>query len=256
MNAITVILFQTFREAVRNRLLYSIFGFVIFLLGLSSFFGSVTIGRRDEVVMDFGLFAISFGAALITVISGTNLLSKEIQRKTIYNVLSKPVERWQFVLGKFLGLWLTVSVLVACMGLVLVGFLGVIEHHFYQRLFAGFLFTMLEAGIVAALTVFFSCGVVTVTLAGLFSFAAYLAGRSIANLAFFFRGAQNAEANPVLSALQWIIPDLASLSIEDAIISGAALNVQMLGAAIIYSISYAAVLIILGILLFERRDFE
>jgi ABC-type transport system involved in multi-copper enzyme maturation permease subunit len=107
---------NTYREAIRNRILYAVVAFGMVLVALSAFFGAVSIGNQADVIKDFGLFSLSFCGAVLTILSGVNLLHNEMAHKTVYNILSKPVSRWQFILGKQLGLALMVSVMVAFMG--------------------------------------------------------------------------------------------------------------------------------------------
>ncbi|MCC6953509.1 MAG: ABC transporter permease subunit, partial [Deltaproteobacteria bacterium] len=96
---ITAIALNTFREAIRNKVLYSGFLFVALLIAGSALFGSVSVGSQIKVIKDFGLFSLSIFGAIVAVAIGVNLLNKELKQKTIYNILSKPVERWQFIVG-------------------------------------------------------------------------------------------------------------------------------------------------------------
>ena len=107
---IYAIALNTFREAVRNKILYSVLAFAVLLVAISALFGSVTIGETQRVIKDFGLFALSFFGAISTIICGVSLLNKELKQKTIHNIISKPVARWEFIVGKYLGLSLTVGV--------------------------------------------------------------------------------------------------------------------------------------------------
>lgn len=162
---------NTYREAIRNKILYSVMLFAVLLVGASAAFGQITIGNQIHVIKTFGLFAVSFFGAVITIVTGVSLLNKEMKQKTIYNILSKPVARWQFLMGKHLGLTATVGSLVSLMGLGLMGFVYLFEGQVDWNLTLGILFSVLEVCVVASIAIFFSSVVVTTTLTGLFTMA-------------------------------------------------------------------------------------
>jgi hypothetical protein len=111
------IILNTFREAVRDRILYAIVFFAVLILLLSTIMDVITIGQRSKIIIDSGLASISIFGTLIAIFVGINLVYKEIDKRTIYTIVSKPVARWQFLLGKYFGLVLTLLVEVAAMAL-------------------------------------------------------------------------------------------------------------------------------------------
>ena len=121
---ILAIAIATFRETLRSKVLYLVMVFMVIIVGVSSLFGAVTIGDQVKVIKDFGLAGISLCSVLFTILSGVSLLHKEIHRKTIYNILSKPVYRYEFLVGKLLGLCATSAILIMCMGVLLAGYLS------------------------------------------------------------------------------------------------------------------------------------
>lgn len=247
---------NTFREAVRNKILYSVLLFALVLVGVSAFFGSVSIGEQNRVIKDFGLFALSFFGAIITILSGVTLLNKELKQKTIYNILSKPVPRWQFILGKHLGLSATVACLTIVMGFALIAFVACFEGHIDWLLFQAIYFVILEVTVIAAIAIFFSSVVVTTTLTGIFTLGFYIAGRSIAYLNFFISNPD--YNNPVLSVviktLYWIVPDLSIFSVEDQLVYGVAATPAQFGFALLYAVSYSAIVLFFAALIFEKRE--
>ena len=253
---VLAIALNTFREAVRNKILYSAVLFAIVLVGVSAFFGSVTIGSQVEVIKDFGLFSISFFGSMLAIISGVSLLNKELKHKTIYNILSKPVERWQFIVGKHLGLALTVSLLVTLMGVLLSLFLLFFEGKIDLLLFQGIGFTVLEVFVISSVTIFFSSVVITTTLTGLFTLAAYIVGRSINALNYYV---SNEEiSTPVIlkivNILDIILPDLSVFNVADTVVQGISVTSSQVGHAIIYCISYSMIMLCLSALIFSRRE--
>lgn len=247
---------NTFREAIRNKILYSVVLFAAIVVGISAFFGSVSIGSQEKVIKDFGLFSLSFFGALLAILSGVSLLNKELKQKTIYNIMSKPVQRWQFILGKHLGLMMTVHVLVALMSIALVGFLGLLEGRIDWLLFQAVGFVLLEVCIISAVTMFFSSLVVTTTLTGLFTLGTYLAGRSIGSLSYFMdgRGGYHPALSGLVKVLNCILPDLSLFNINDAVVYGNQVSLAHFGYAAVYSLSYSTIALLLAALIFSRRE--
>jgi ABC-type transport system involved in multi-copper enzyme maturation permease subunit len=253
---VLAIAINTFREAIRNKILYSIILFACVVVGVSSLLGSITIGSRLNVVKDFGLFALSISGALITIISGVSLLNKELKQKTIYNILSKPVARWHFVLGKQLGLTMTVCLMVALMGIGLMAFVATIEGKIDWLLLEAIFFVMLEVTIISSITIFFSSVVITTTLSGLFTLAFYVCGRSIGYFNFFFSGQEKYSegVKNTIRALDTILPDLSLFNVSNLIVYGQSVGIDHALKAIAYSFSYSAILLLFASFIFNKRE--
>jgi len=253
---VAAIALNTYREAIRNKILYSVILFAITIVAISALFGSVTIGDQVVLLKDFGLFALSFFGALVTIICGVSLLNKEIKQKTIYNILSKPVERWQFIIGKYLGLTMTSATLVGLMGFALFVFIALFEESFDFLLLGGVAFVLMEVSLIAAVTIFFSSVVITTTLSGLFTLGAYIAGRSIAYLAYYF--SEGEGYNPALAgltkALQVVLPDLSLYNFSDALVYGEPVAAQAYLLGFGYCIGYSVVLLVLAQMIFNKRE--
>lgn len=246
---------NTAREALRNKVLYSILAFAAVVVVVAALFGSASIGDQTKFVKDFSLAAISLFGVVIAVTLGVNMLAKELGRRTILNILSKPVARWEFVTGKFLGLAATVALVVFCMSGALIGILGVLEGRPDPALFAAAAAIVLELTIVVAVALFFSSIVVTPTLAGLFTIAAFVAGRSAGYLGYF-RGEDWAPAvRAISSVLYWTLPHLNRLDLADQVAYGEPVSLGYLGLAAIYALAYSLVLLVVTTALFERREF-
>lgn len=248
--------FNTAREAIRNRLLYSIIFFAVLMVAVSALFGSASIGDQMKFVKDFSLASISLFGVVIAVVLGVNLLHQELTRKTILNILSKPVARWQFVLGKYLGLLLTLVLIVSAMSAALVLFLAVLEGHFDWGLILASAATLLELVIVIAIAIFFSSLVVTPTLAGLFTIAFFLAGRSSGYLSYFQSGEYSASTEALTRGLSWILPRLDLFLIGDRVVYGDSIEPSYLLFLTAYALAYAALLLLLAVGLFARREFK
>lgn len=247
---------NTFREALRNKILYSVVFFALLLIGVSAFFGAVSIGQQEQVIKDFGLFSLSFFGAIITILSGVSLLNKEIRQKTVYNILSKPIRRWEFILGKYFGLAFTVCVLVVLMGVGLVVFAACFERRVDWLLFQGIFFVCLEVMVMAAVTMFFSSIAVTITLTGVFTLGTYIAGRSIGYLVQFMH--QGEGLSPVLvhivNVFDWILPDLSVFNVADGIVYGVPVGGFHALYALVYCVSYSSVALVLAMIIFSQRE--
>ena len=256
MRVIAAIAINTFREAIRNKILYSVLLFMALLLGAAAFFGSVTIGNQAQVIKDCGLFGLSFFGAVLTMIIGVSLLHKELKQKTIYNILSKQVSRTQFLVGKHLGLTLTVSMLVAAMGLGLFLFSAAFEGRFDWLLFQGILLTIFEVAVLSSVVIFFSSMAVTTTLPGVLTLGTYIAGHSIEYLKFFTADGSPGSSNRLISLLSWILPDLGTFNANALIVYGDALAPGHAAYALVYCVAYSLVALTLAGFVFERRELQ
>ena len=257
ITSITAIALNTFRESVRNKILYSVLLFAILLVAISALFGSVTLGDKVRVVKDFGLFSVSFFGAIITMINGVTLLNKELKQKTVFNILSKPVSRTEFVCGKYFGLVLTGLTLVTLMGVSVMIFVAFLEGKVDFLLLQAIFFTYLEVFIIASTVMFFSSIVVTTTLTGLFTFATYIAGKSISYLSYFLKESNesyNQTLAVIIKIFDTVLPDLSSLNIINSIVYGQSTTLTHAINATTYSLLYSTTLLILSILIFRKRD--
>ena len=246
---------NTAREALRNKVLYSIIAFAALVVGVAALFGSVSIGNQMKFVKDFSLAAISLFGVVIAVTLGVSMLSKELGRRTILNILSKPVARWQFILGKFAGLTTTVGVVVVLMTSALIGIVAAFEGTVDPGLVVAGFTVILELMIVVAIALFFSAVVVTPTLAGMFTIAAFVAGRSAGYLEYFRGDDSNPAIRATATLLYWILPHLNRLEVADQVVYGDAVSLGTLGLAAAYAAAYTGVLLLLSAALFQRREF-
>lgn len=251
---IMVVAANTGREAIRNRVLYSILFFALFVVAIAGAFGSVSVGPRMKFVKDFSLMSISLFGVVIAVVLGVNLLHKEIGRKTIYNVLSKPIDRWEFVLGKYLGLLATTALVVMGMCALLMAGLAMLEGRIDWGLAAAALATVLELAILTAAAIFFSAIVVTPTLAGLFTAALFVSGRSAVYLRHALYGEISPAVDRAMDVLYWVVPHLNRFNVADQVVYADTLDPAYFAWLAAYSVGYTSALLIVAMLIFERRD--
>lgn len=252
---IRAIAVNTAREALRSKVLYSILAFAVLVVVVAALFGSVSIGDQVKFVEDFSLMSISVFGVVIAVALGVSMLDKELGKRTILNVLSKPVARSQFILGKFAGLVATLALLVGGMCVALVVFVGAWEGRLDVGLVQASVAVLLELVIVVAAALLFSAIVVTPTLAGLFTVATFVAGRSAGYLGFFGAPEYPAAVRAAADVLYWMLPHLHRLNIADRVVYGDLVPAGYLLGSAAYAAGYAGVLLVLTIALFSRREF-
>jgi len=252
---IVAIAVNTMREAIRNKILYSILLFACLITGISAVFGAASIGNPLKFIKDFSLFSISLFGVVTTVVLGVTLLSKELGKRTIYNILSKPVARWQFLVGKYLGLLATLGIMMGLLAAALLTMLRLWEGHFDWQVVAVIGTMMLELSILLAAALFFSSIVVTPSLAGFFTVATFIAGRSARMLSYFESAQQPPALRQMAGTLYAILPHLDRLYIADRVVSGLPVPGTFYLHATLYTAAYAGVLLLLSVAIFRRREF-
>ena len=172
---IKAIALNTFKEAIRDRILYLLLFFAALILGLSRVLALITVGDVGKILLDVGLATLSLFGALMAILMGTGLVYKEIDKKTIYTLLSKPIYRYQFLLGKYLGLIMTLAIMLLLMSLVFLLVLLIHSVPIEWEIFIAIAFIQLELCLITAVAMFFSC-FPTPILSVIFSLAFYLIG--------------------------------------------------------------------------------
>lgn len=245
---------NTTREAVRDKVLYSIVFFAFVVVGIASVFGAASIGNQMKFVKDFSLMAISLFGVVTAIVMGSTMLQKELGKKTIFNILSKPVQRWEFIVGKFLGLSATLTIVVAFMCSIVIGVLALLEGRVDWGLAAAAGTAWMELVVIAAVATFFSSMVVTPTLAGLFTGAVFVAGRSAGYLPYFFAGKFPPSVRGTAQVLYWILPRLDRFNTANEIVYGNFLDPQEYLLLALNAAAYSGLLLWLSVALFSRRE--
>ncbi len=249
------IAFNTFKEAARNKIFYLLIVFGILFALSSRLISLLTVGDSLKVLKDTGLAAINFFSVLVAIFTGINLVYKEIDKKTIFNILSKPISRDQFILGKFLGLALTVLVALAAMALIFFLFLLLTAGGLDGRILLYFLLLYLELLIIIAISLLFS-SFSTPILSSIFTISLYLIGHVLWTFNEFKFKLTRPLAKWVAYFFYYILPNLEKFNIKNEVVMG----IAPAPAAILYSILYAAAYILailcLTVIIFRRREFQ
>jgi ABC-type transport system involved in multi-copper enzyme maturation permease subunit len=251
------IAFNTFREAVRDRVLYNLIVFAVLLIGSALVLGQISIGIEKIVLVNLGLTAISIFGVVIAIFIGIGLVSKEIDKKTLYTVLARPVRRWEFIVGKFAGL---VGTLTVNAGLMALGFFAalLIEQHKYLRtdvhLLTALYFILLEFVIVTAVALLFS-SFSTPLFSTIFSFALFAAGNFGDDLRGF-AATTHGLTKWAVTAAAYLVPNLSTFNV----ISLVAHDQPVMGRLILlntaYALCYSALAVAGSVMIFDRRNLK
>jgi ABC-type transport system involved in multi-copper enzyme maturation permease subunit len=251
------IAFNTFREAVRDRVLYNLIVFALLLVGSALLFGQISINIERLLLVNLGLTAISIFGIIIAIFIGIGLVSKEIEKKTLYTVLSRPVRRWEFILGKFCGL---VGTLVVNTFFMAVGFFGalLLLAHRFQRsdgyLLVAIYFIVLQFAMVTALALLFS-SFSSPLLSAVFAFALFIIGTFAEDLRSFAAMAHGAT-RWLATGAAYLVPNFAALNVISSVAHGEPVGRSLIFYNSIYAAFYAAAAISGAILIFERRNLK
>lgn len=251
---IKTIALNTFKEAVRDRILYLLLFFAAVSLIFSRVLALLTVGDRVKIIKDAGLSSISLFGILMAILIGTGLVYKEIDKKTIYTLLSKPIQRWQFLLGKFFGLVITLFVLTFLMSLI---FLIVLFFHTFRiesKILIAILFIFLELILITAVAILFSC-FSTPILSSLFSLAFYLIGHLSWGMGTLIERTKSGAGRLLLQGLYTFLPDLENFNFKAEVVHGLAIDPRFYFFSAVYSLVYTSFILLLAVLIFRKRDF-
>ena len=258
MARIGVIAANTFRESVRDRVLYNLVLFVLILVGASVFISELSVNQEAKFIATLGLSSMLVFGGLIAIFIGVGLVYKEIDRRTIYNLLSKPVHRHEFIIGKYLGLCLTLFVNSAVMLVAIELALMYVNHGFSPLQWPVFVAGALiyaELALLVAIALMFS-SFSTPLLAALFSFALYVIGQFSADLKLAAGLAQSPFVRTLVRLLYYLVPNLGNFNFITSASHGEVVDGARVAWAAIYAIVYISILLSASVLIFERRNFK
>lgn len=230
-------------------------------------FSTISAEQYNKIVKDFGLTAISLFGILISIFLGTSLVYKEIEKKTVYNIFSKPLERYQFIIGKYLGLALTILVITAAMCLIVFMVVLYVElprssfieyyygGHYFKEFFLAVYFEYLEFLIVIGIAIALS-SFTTPVLAILLSFLFFAVGRFSADIRLFAEEVDNPLVNYFSEIVYRVIPNLEKFDIRSEAVYGGEISAGLIFNTTVYALIYTAVLLLLAVLIFQRKEFK
>ena len=253
LHAVLSISRLTYMEAVRNRVLYLllIFG-ILFVLG-SRLVGMLTVGDEIKVMTDLGLVTLTMMDLLIAVFVGIDLLHKELDKRTIYVMLAKPVRRVEFLLGKYLGLILTLGLIHAGMTAMFIGYSAVL-HGPTIRILAASAGTFLEIAVITAAALMYS-SFSTPILSGVFTLGTWLIGRGLPSLHWFMEKLNPGIARSLIYGLYLLLPNLSRFNLETYAVYGVPMPPGYFLSLAVTAVVYITLFLTLTAVVFQRRDF-
>lgn len=246
---------QTVREAMRRRVMRVFLVCGVFLIALGPVFGFLSPKDSQTVLRSLGLAAILLAGLFITIVTCIYLIPTEIERRTIYTVLSKPVQRYEFVLGKFLGGFATVFINVAAMGVVFLAMIYLQEKKLPPEMMKGVAMTFFQMMLLAALAIFFST-FATPVVNFFLSFGIFLVG-NLSSVTESLTTNRNLIVRGAGNLIHYLLPNFGNFNIQNSIIHPqieVANENAFIMQNIVYAVIYSAVLLILAILIFDRRE--
>jgi ABC-type transport system involved in multi-copper enzyme maturation permease subunit len=255
MRAIRVIASNTFREALRDKILYLFFGFSVVLLASSKLFGILTVGDQSKIIKDMGLAGIQFFLMLIAVMMSVLLISREIDSRTVYYILAKPVRRWQFLLGKYAGLLLTVLVNLVLMTVILVLFVWLYGGGFDPRLVLATGMIGVEMAVLVAFATLFS--VLTRPILGsVFTLAVFVVGHVSQDLWLLTRHLPGSLGRTLVSVLYYVVPNLERFNFKTEVVHQLPIPTAAVAWAFVYGVAFTALVLVLACLRFGSKDLQ
>jgi ABC-type transport system involved in multi-copper enzyme maturation permease subunit len=268
MNAIGLVAFAVYRESVRDRVPLTIAGFGVLLVCASYLISQITAGQDLKIIKDLGLAALDVLGVLIAVFIGIGLVAKEVERRSIYGLLSKPLTREQFLLGKYFGLVMTLAV---NLGAMVVAYYAVL---FYlnlmasaseraawpapaldPRLMIAVVLIFGELMLVTALALFFST-FSSPLLSMVLTLALWVAGHFNADLRQFEQVVDSPGAAWLARGAYYLLPNLAPFNVKAEVVHGVAVSASHVMLTLAYAVVYTSVLLLAAMAVFRKRDFR
>ncbi len=268
MRAVAAVAVNVFKESVRDRVPYNLVLFATLLIGSSYLLGQLTAGQDVKIIKDLGLAATSVFGLFIAIFIGIGLVSKEVEKRSIYALLAKPVSRPQFIAGKYAGLVLTLAVNVSVMTVALYAVLAYMNWTTPPQVRAAWgtpaadpallkaiALIFLELMLITAIALFFSTFSSPILSAAL-TFGLYIAGQFNADLRNFDRIVESQTAARLARGVYHVVPDLSAFDIKTEVVHGLAVAPGYFASTALYGAAYIAALLLAATFIFSRRDFR
>lgn len=268
MRAVRSVAINVFRESVRDRVPYNLVLFAVLLISSSYLLGQLTAGQDVKIIKDLGLAATSIFGVFIAIFIGIGLVSKEVERRSIYALLAKPVSRSQFIVGKYLGLVLTLAVNVGVMTIALYAVLAYLTWASPESARAGWdapgtdpallkaiVLIFIQLMIVTAIALFFSTFSTPILSAAL-TFGLFIAGHFNADLKNFDQVVNSKTAVWLARGVYHVVPDLSAFDVKTEVVHGLPVTSGYMLWTAGYGALYIGALLIVAMFVFSRRDFK
>jgi len=258
MKNVWIVATNTFREAVRDRVLYNLVFFALLMMGAAIVVGQISIGIEQTVILSLGLAAISVIGLFIAVFIGVGLVSKEMDKRTLYALLAKPLKRWEFLLGKYAGLVMTLTVNTAAMAVGLFAALWTVKQPLVESdayVFVAVYLILLKLALIVALAMLFSC-FTTPFLAILFTGGMYVAGVFAYDLRTIQGINLSATIVKVVRGISYLLPNFQNFNVTGAVAHGRGVPASLVWHVTAYTVVYCAVVLAGASAVFARRNLK
>lgn len=248
---------NTFREAVRDRVLYNLIAFALLLSGAAILVGQISIDIEKLVVINLGLTAVTLFGVVIAIFIGIGLVSKEIEKRTLYTVLSRPVRRWEFIVGKFFGLAGTLVVNTFFMAIGVFGALLYVAHKFVggdSLIFVALYFIILQFLIICSLALLFS-SFSSPMLSAVFAFSLFVIG-SFADDLRGFAALTHGVTRWIATGAAYLVPNFSALNVVSTVAHQQPISGQLILQNTFYALFYTAMVLGGAVLIFDRRNLK
>jgi ABC-type transport system involved in multi-copper enzyme maturation permease subunit len=268
MRAVVRIAVSVFRESVRDKVLYNLVFFAILLIAASVLLGQLTAGQEVKIIKDLGLSAMSVFGLFIAVFIGIGLVSKEVERRSIYALLAKPISRAQFVLGKYCGLVLTLAVNLTVMAVALYAVLAVTEWSTAEAVRRAWEAPALDLRLAKAMLLIFAqlaliTGVALLLstfssplLSAALTFGLFVVGHFNQDLRNFEQVVDLRPLAWILRGLYYLLPNLSPFDVKALVVHAQPVPWGYIAATFAYALAYIAALLAAATWIFSRRDFK
>ncbi len=246
---------NTFREAVRDRVFVLVLVFGVLLVASTIVISPLTVGAQQKLVADIGLASMSIFAVLVVLFVGSGLVHKEIDKRTIVTLLSKPVSRMEYLLGKYFGLLATILVMMSGMAVLFLLALLATGSTFETSYLVSIGLSVLEMMLVTGVVIFFS-GFTSSVLTSIFTLGVFISGRLMPDLEAFAIVTGNLQVERTMGALRHVLPNLDLYDVRNAAVHGLPIEGGHLVWALGYTLIYSAALLAIADFIFRRREFK
>lgn len=246
---------NTFREAVRDRVFHSILFFAVGVVVFSLILKEVSIGDQDKVVRSVAQGGIDLFASVIAIFLGISLVWKELEKKTIYTILSKPISRPVFILGKYTGLMLTVIAEVVILTILYTVMMTLQQEFPPMVFFVSILLLLVELALLTAWATLFSAYSAPMT-ASAFTLAIFCIGHLADDLWLLGVKSEVVGVQNLLQTLYWVLPNFEVLSCREAAVHGRDVPWSQVLPSMGYGLVYTAIVLAGAIFIFQNKDIK
>jgi len=255
LRRIVTIAINVFWEVIRDRVLYLLIFFGLLMGAAVRFIPEVAATTERKIILDIGIATIAVLGLIVTAFVSTGLVNKEIEKRTVYVLIAKPVSRSELIIGKHIGLSVVLGLLISAMTLIYVAMLSLAKINYpLGSLLTASLFVWIELSLLAAVGILFSVFTSSL-LATLLTFGIYLMGHSTRDLVALGRLTKNPTIEQIMMGLYFILPDLARLNLRNDAVYAQMPHIVVLMTNAGYGLLYIVLLLSIGIAVFSRREF-